>query len=105
LIVENGRSAVDRDAFPARAQDKAPTVSPWISILLAGVAGLAIVAGLFMLMLQIGGPLAIVAVLVFGLGGLIALFHYVVWGWWLSRTIREEVAAEERERTGQSKSP
>ena len=94
--MENGRPGIDREALPARPQDTAPKVSPWISISLASVAGMAIVAGLFMLMLQIGGPLAIVAVLVFGLGGLIALFHYVVWGWWLSGTIREEVAAEER---------
>jgi hypothetical protein len=65
---------------------------------LAGVVGLALTIGLFVLMLQFGGPLAIAAVLVFGLGGVIALFHYVIWGWWLARTIREEVEAEERKR-------
>jgi hypothetical protein len=34
-------------------------------------------------------------VLVFVLAGL-AAFHYVVWGWWLSNAIREDVEAEER---------
>jgi len=97
-MVENGRPVIDREAFPPRPVEESPKVSAWISLLLAGVAGMAVVAGLFMLMLQFGGPLAIVAVLVFGLGGLVALFHYVVWGWWLSGTIREEVEAEERDR-------
>jgi hypothetical protein len=47
-------------------------------------------------MLQLGGPLAIATAVVLIPIGLVALFHYVVWGWWLSRTIREEVEAEER---------
>ena len=57
-----------------------------LSVLIVGIAS-------FNLMLQFGGPLAIVAVLVFVIGGVIALFHYIVWGWWLGRTIREEVEA------------
>ncbi|MEX2025762.1 MAG: hypothetical protein WEH44_00655 [Pirellulaceae bacterium] len=97
--MENGQPTFDRE--PAHRQpDQAPRPGAWISILLAGVAGLQAIAGLFVLMLQIGGPLAVAAVLVFGLGGVIALFHYLVWGWWLGRTIREEVEAEERERSG-----
>ena len=97
-LVENGRPSFDRESFAPRRPDPTPRPGAWISILLAGVVGLALCAGLFLLMLQFGGPLAVVAVLVFGLGGVIALFHYLVWGWWLGRTIREEVEAEERER-------
>jgi hypothetical protein len=96
--VENGQPNFDRESFASQHADPAPRPGAWISILLAGVVGLVLFAGLFLLMLQIGGPLAVVAVLVFGLGGLVALFHYVVWGWWLGRTIREEVEREERER-------
>ncbi len=70
---------------------------------MAAVAAISIAAGLFVLMLQFGGPLAIVAVLVFVIGGVIALFHYIVWGWWLGRTIREEVEAEERKTRDESK--
>jgi hypothetical protein len=96
--VENSPSSFDRSAPAQDRSDPRPTPGAWISILLAGVIGLALTTGLFVLMLQFGGPLAVVAVLVFGLGGVIALFHYVIWGWWLGRTIREEVEAEERDR-------
>ena len=95
--MENGQPFFDRESAVPRRPDPPPKPGAWISILLAGVVALALCAGLFLLMLQFGGPLAIVAVLVFGLGGVIALFHYLIWGWWLGRTIREEVEAEERE--------
>jgi hypothetical protein len=95
--VENSPPTFDSNSSPNRSESR-PTPGAWISIFLAGVIGLALTTGLFVLMLQFGGPLAVVAVLVFGLGGVIALFHYLVWGWWLGRTIREEVAAEERQR-------
>ena len=96
--MENGPSTFDPSSPSPDRSGPRPTPGAWITILLAGVIGLALTSGLFVLMLQIGGPLAVVAVLVFGLGGVIALFHYLVWGWWLGRTIREEVAAEEREK-------
>ena len=96
--MENGRPSFERESFSLERPEQRAKPAAWISLLLAGVAALAVVAGLFLLMLQFGGPLAVVAVLVFGLGGVIALFHYLVWGWWLGRTIREEVEAEERER-------
>ena len=101
--MENSPSSLDRNSPAPGRSDPRPTPGAWISILLAGVIGLALCTGLFVLMLQFGGPLAVVAVLVFGLGGVIALFHYVIWGWWLGRTIREEVEAEERQRLSQPK--
>ena len=55
-----------------------------------------LLAGLFLVMLQLGGPLAIATAVILIPIGLVALFHYVVWGWWLSATIRDEVEAEER---------
>jgi hypothetical protein len=96
--MENGRPSFDRESYPPAPPEQRPTAGSWISILLAGVTGLVLCIALFVLMLQFGGPLAVVAVLVFGLGGVVALFHYIVWGWWLGRTIREEVEAEERAR-------
>ncbi len=93
--MDNGRRSPDTPLPPSLGK-REPQAGSWISIGLATVAALVICGGLFVLMLQFGGPLAIVAVLVFGLGGLVALFHYLVWGWWLGRTIRDEVEAEER---------
>jgi uncharacterized membrane protein len=83
---------------PLSRPDEERKPGGWISILLAAVVGLAVVTGLFVLMLQVGGPLAVACVLVLGIGGVIAAFHYLIWGHWLGRTIREEVEAEERER-------
>jgi hypothetical protein len=97
LRVENAPSSLDRSTPAQDRSNPRPTPGAWLSILLAGVIGLALTTGLFVLMLQFGGPLAVVAVLVFGLGGVIALFHYLIWGWWLGRTIREEVEAQERQ--------
>jgi hypothetical protein len=95
-VMASEKPVLDRDSLRPPAQYEAPKIGPWISILLAGVCALALFAGLFVLMLQVGGPLAIAAVLVFGVGGLVALFHYVIWGWWLAGTIRREVEEEER---------
>lgn len=64
-----------------------------LSILLAGLLAVAILVGLFFLTLGAVGPMIIIAGGVFAL----AAFHYVVWGWWLSRYIHEEVAEEDRE--------
>jgi hypothetical protein len=94
--VEDRRTQFDLQ--PPQRPTPASKPGGWFSILLAGVAGLVLCAALFLLMLQFGGPLAVVAVLVFGLGGVVALFHYLAWGWWLGRTIREEVEQEDRER-------
>lgn len=86
----------DREGLRPTPPEETPRSGGWTSIVLAGVVGLALAGAMFLLILQFAAPLAIVGTLVVVVGGLIALFHYVVWGWWLSNTIREEVEAEER---------
>ena len=73
--------------------DIEPAHSSLLSILLAGLFGVAILVGLFFLTLGAVGPMVVIAGGVFAL----AAFHYLVWGWWLSRYIRDEVAEEDRE--------
>ena len=48
-------------------------------------------AGLFMLTSGAVLPAAVAAAIIFG----VAAFHYVVWGWWLSGIIRQQVEDEE----------
>jgi membrane protein implicated in regulation of membrane protease activity len=94
--VTTGQPHSDLDDLASLRPPPAPRASSWLSILLAGIVALFLLAGLFLLMLQLGGPLAIATAVVLIPIGFVALFHYVVWGWWLSGTIREEVEAEER---------
>lgn len=68
-----------------------PTRGSYLSIALAALLALAVFAGLFFLTLGAVGPLVVIGGGVFAM----AAFHYLVWGWWLSRYIHEEVAAEE----------
>lgn len=66
----------------------------WLAILLmAGVTGMLVVVLTF---LTIGyfGPVLIVAAAM----GCIVLFHYVVWGWWLGKVLRQAAAEEEARR-------
>jgi Flp pilus assembly protein TadB len=65
-----------------------------MSLLLAAFFGLAILVGLFFITLGAVGPIVVIGGGVFAL----AAFHYIVWGWWLSRYIRDEVAEEDREK-------
>lgn len=74
--------------------DTAPARSSFLPIVLAlGVLGLVCV-GLFFLT---GGFFGIVLIIGGGVFALAAV-HYLVWGWWLSGIIREDVAAEEQSR-------
>jgi hypothetical protein len=56
-----------------------------------GLAALVFV-GLFMLSGGAVAPAAVIAGIIFG----VAAFHYIVWGWWLSGMIRQQVEDEER---------
>jgi hypothetical protein len=64
-------------------------------VVLAGVAALIVAAALGFLMIPVAGVALAAAGIVFVFVA-IAAFHYVVWGWWLSGVIREDVEAEER---------
>ncbi len=82
--------------LPERPTPSRPTQgSPW-SILLAGVTGLTLFIGFIFLAAPLGGIVLGVGVIVGGIF-VVAFLHYLLWGRWLSQSIREEVEAEERE--------
>ena len=64
-----------------------PTIGNWALGLFLAAASLAIVVATVLVW---AGPLAI-AVGVFAFAGL----HYMVWGWWLSKAIRDEAEADQ----------
>ena len=68
-----------------------PQQGSYLSIVLAGLLALGIFVILFFLTLGAAAPMVAIAAGVFGL----AFFHYVVWGWWLSKLIRDEAEEEE----------
>ena len=63
-----------------------PSQSP-LSIVLALFAGLVLSGVLCVLFYLSGGTLGIV--LIFPLLFLVVGFHYIVWGWWLGKYIRD----------------
>ncbi len=87
----------NRPPSPELVRPEPPTPKRGGSLLTAFIAGF--------LLLAAGGALAFlmlpVAGVVMATGGVVALlfgaalFHYVVWGWWLSGVIREQVEEEE----------
>jgi fatty acid desaturase len=78
--------------LPARPQTEKPSGGGWLSLLLAAVAGMIIFTALVFLT---GGFLGLVLVIGGGVFALAAL-HYLVWGWWLSKFLYAEQAAEEQ---------
>ncbi len=82
--------------LPPRPNPPPPAKGNWLGLLLALGAGLIIFTALAFLT---GGFLALVVVVAGGVFGLAAL-HYVVWGWWLSKLLYEEEAAENAQRQG-----
>jgi hypothetical protein len=77
---------------PSKASAEAPSKTKGcVAVLMAlGLAAL-VFAGLFLLT---SGRIAIAAVIAAVIFGAVAL-HYVIWGWWLSGIIREQVEDEE----------
>jgi hypothetical protein len=73
----------------------------WLSLLLAGSLTLIVIAGLFFLTLGWIGPVILLGAGVFAL----AAFHYLVWGWWLSKIIRDEEEAKSARRSDGSDWP
>ena len=76
--------------LPPRPSTETPRGS-WIGLLLAATMGLVIITALIFLT---GGFLALVIVIGGGVFAF-AAFHYLVWGWWLSKFLYEQ---EEKDR-------
>ena len=89
-----GNSSPQRPTRPQRPSPPAPAQGNWLGLLLALGAGLIIFVALAFLT---GGFLALVVVVAGGVFALAAL-HYLVWGWWLSKLLYEEEAAENARR-------
>lgn len=78
------------------APEQLPARGSWLSVLMALAAAAIIFVGLFMLT---GGAIAAPLVAGFAIFAVVT-FHYLVWGWWLSKLIRHEAEADEREQAG-----
>ena len=63
-----------------------------LGVLMALGLAVLVFVGLFMLSGGAIAPAAVVAGIIFG----VAAFHYIVWGWWLSGMIRQQVEDEAR---------
>jgi Flp pilus assembly protein TadB len=81
---------VTQPAAPEEEESSRPR-SPYLSIVLAFLLAAAVFIGLFFLTLGAVGPMLLIAGGVF----LLAALHYLVWGWWLSRLIRQDTSDEE----------
>jgi hypothetical protein len=82
--------------MPPTEPASTPTPPPrnsWLPLVLVLVL-LGFVLAMSFMLAGVKLTLAIAGVVVV-LGGA-AAFHYIVWGWWLSRYIREDVEAEKR---------
>src|SRR5690348_15995904 len=63
----------------------------FLAVFMAIVLAMAVCIVLYFLTAGVFGPALLIGGGVFAL----AAFHYVVWGWWLGRIIREEAQADE----------
>lgn len=84
MTLERPSVPPDDDASPGR---------PLLSIVLAFGAGLMLFVGLLFLTLGAAGLIGLIIVGVFAFAAL----HYLLWGWWLSTSIRDDVQEEERQ--------
>jgi hypothetical protein len=75
---------------PTPSPDDKPRRSNWLTVLLAFVLAIGGLVSLMVMPLVGYAPVIILAVFGF------AALHYFVWGWWLSKIIREEEADDER---------
>jgi hypothetical protein len=71
----------------------APKRSSFLSTVVILALTVLLIAGIYGLSLGTAGPALIIVAVVFALGAL----HYLIWGWWMGRMIRDDVEAEERE--------
>lgn len=63
----------------------------WLGILLVLAVGMVVYLVLSFLTLNFFGPVLVVG----GILMMIVAFHYVVWGWWLGRVIRQAEGDED----------
>lgn len=63
----------------------------WLGIFCVAAVSLVVYLVLAFLTLNLFGPVLLVG----GVLVLVVLFHYVVWGWWLSRVIRQVEGEED----------
>ena len=80
------------------SDEPTPKRSSFFSTVMALALIVLLIAGIYGLSLGTAGPALIIAAGVFAMGAL----HYMIWGWWMGRMIREDVEAEERESEEQS---
>lgn len=78
---------------PPRPTQPPPRRGSWFGVLLAGAVGLFFLVGLLFLTLGYFGPVVLLAAGIFAF----ALLHYLVWGWWLARAVRDEAAEDDDE--------
>jgi hypothetical protein len=81
--------------LPPKPEFPSPDNKPrgsWLAILLTGGVTMMVVVALTFLTLGYFGPVIVVAAVMAG----VVTFHYVVWGWWLEKVLRQ--AAEEEQR-------
>ncbi len=76
-----------------RPSDEKPRGS-WLAIALVAIVGMMCAGALIFLTLGWFGLVLIIGGGIFGLAAL----HYCVWGWWLTKVLREEEEAEGRRR-------
>ncbi|QDU98639.1 hypothetical protein [Lignipirellula cremea] len=74
-----------------RDPGKPPASRGWLAIALAVFAGVLFFIVLSFLTLGYVGPVVVVVALVFAASG----FHYLTWGWWLTRHLRDRYPPDE----------
>jgi hypothetical protein len=93
-----GDAGLPRPAAPPRPEpppsvQRQSHLAGCLALALAGMAVMFVIAGLILL----SSGLLAYALLVGGAFFAYALFHYAVWGWWLSGRIRRDALEEEAE--------
>ncbi len=81
------------DERRAGGQTEPPKTKGCLSVLLALVLAGLVFAGLFLITNGSVLPAALAAGVIFG----VAALHYILWGWWLSGIIHQQVADEEQQ--------
>jgi len=71
------------------AEEQENNRGSWLSFVLVGCLSLVVLGALLVLTLGYIGPVIAIGAGIFSLAAL----HYLVWGWWLSRYIRDAEGA------------